>query len=83
MHNAFDMTSQFADASRSQDFLPGLVAVCRSNCQQVQHLLLFKQIVDGLYLLMSLNTLLQSILFSNLSRLVLLNMLCWTTLSIR
>jgi len=31
------------------NFLLGL-AVCRSNCQQVQHLVLFKQIVDGLYL---------------------------------
>jgi len=30
--------------------LPGLGAVCRWNCQQVQCMLLFKQIVDGLYL---------------------------------
>jgi len=44
------MTSPFADASRSPDFLSDLGAVCRSNCQQVQCLLLFKQIVDGLYL---------------------------------
>jgi len=27
-----DMTSPFADASRSWDFLSGLGAVCRSNC---------------------------------------------------
>jgi len=33
------MTSPFADASRC--ILPGLGAVCRSNCQQVQRLLLF------------------------------------------
>jgi len=44
MPNAFEiMTSPF-------DFLPGLGAVCRWNCQQVQRLLLFKQIVDDLYL---------------------------------
>jgi len=29
------MTTPFADALRSLDFLPGLGAVCRSNCQQV------------------------------------------------
>jgi len=44
------MTSSFADASRSRDFLSDFAAVCRSNCQQVQRLLLFKQIVDSLYL---------------------------------
>jgi len=45
------MTSPFADASHSWDFLPGFGVLCRSNCQQVQRLLLFKQIVDGLCLL--------------------------------
>jgi len=30
-----DMTSPFADALHSWDFLSGLGAVCRSNCQQV------------------------------------------------
>jgi len=44
------MTSPFADISYSWDFLSGLGALCRSKCQQVQCLLLFKQIVDGLYL---------------------------------
>jgi len=33
------MTSPFADASHSQDFLPGLGAVGRSNCEQLQWLL--------------------------------------------
>jgi len=51
MQNAFViMTSPFADASLLWNFLSGLGAVCRSNCPQVQRLLLFKQIVDGLYL---------------------------------
>jgi len=46
-----DKNSLFsADASRSWDFLSGFGAVCRSNCQQVQCLLLLKQIVDCLYL---------------------------------
>jgi len=48
--NAFEMTSPFADASCSWDFLSGLDVVCKSNCQQVQRLLLFKQIADSLYL---------------------------------
>jgi len=42
--------SPFADASHLRDFQPGLDAACRTNCQQVQRLLLFKQIVDSLYL---------------------------------
>jgi len=50
MQNVQDMTSPIADASRSWEFLSGLGAICRSNCQQVQRLLLLKQIVDGLSL---------------------------------
>ena len=46
-----------------------------SNLQQPQSLLLFKQTVDGL-IFSPFDTLLVSILFSNLSRLVLLNILC-------
>jgi len=45
-----DMTLPFTDASRSWDFLSGLGAVCRSNCQQVQICLLQFKIVDSLYL---------------------------------
>jgi len=46
-----------------------------SSLQQPQSLLLFKQTVDGL-IFPPFDTLLVSILFSNLSRLVLLNILC-------
>jgi len=51
---------------------------CRSNCQPIQCLMLFKQIVHGLYLPHPIFQYIAAVnLFSNLSRLVLLNVLCW------
>jgi len=76
-----DMTSSFADASRSWDFQSDLGAVCRSNWQQVPRLLLFKQIVDGLYLLV-FQYIAAVDFVQQFARLVLLNKLCWTPLEI-
>jgi len=71
------MTSPFADASRLWDFLPALVesadqiankynaCCCSSRLSTASIFPLF-------------NILLQLILLSNFSKLVLLNLLCWT-----
>jgi len=71
-----DMTSP-----RSWD-QSGLDGVCRSNCQQVQRLLLFKQIVDGLYLPVFQYTAAVNFV-QQFVQTILLNKLCWTRLSTR
>jgi len=73
------MTSPFADASRSGHFLLGLGRVCRSNGQQVQRLLLFKHIVDGLYLPIFQYTAAVNFV-QQFVQTILLNKLCWTPL---
>jgi len=44
------MTSPFADDSRSWEFLSGLGAVWQIKLPTIHRLLLFKLIVDGLYI---------------------------------
>ena len=50
MQNALEMPCHHLLMLHAHETLPGLGEVCRSNCQLIRCLLLFQQIMDGLYL---------------------------------